>query len=280
MLRQSFLPILIFMLMDYSCKCQDLEKFVAPILNQNMAPLMAIVDTTNISSHIVRSIEMPIRAIINSTVEFKYEKLKEDVNSKFDALQQKMDEHMGDNRNQLTEVKQDIATLRKEMEEVKKFATAISTENKDIAEKLKGLIATVNSRVALSACVASAYTAVLSSAIKLSEIKTSEGITNQHLTSFKSSGVFVCEVPGLYYIYVVILSQTKSANVKISKNSIELINVNTNNYYNRFGYSYQSNSAIVVTELQKGDTIDIKPSYKDMYIYGSSNSCLTIVKVK
>ncbi|OPL33508.1 hypothetical protein AM593_01526, partial [Mytilus galloprovincialis] len=240
-----------------------------------MAPLMAIVDTTNISSHIVRSIEMPIRAIINSTVEFKYEKLKEDANSKFAALQQKIDEHMGDNRNQLTEVKQDIATLRKEMEEVKNFSTAISTENKDIAEKLKGLIATVNSRVALSACVASSYTAVLSSAIKLSDIKTSEGITNQHITSFKSSGVFECEVPGLYYIYVVIMSQTENAIVKISKNSIELINVHTNGYYNSFGGYYQSNAAIVVAELQKGDTIDIKPSNKDMScdISPSHNVC-------
>lgn len=76
------------------------------------------------------------------------------------------------------------------------------------------------------------------------------------------------------------MSQTENAIVKISKNSIELINVHTNGYYNSFGGYYQSNAAIVVAELQKGDTIDIKPSYKDMYIYGSSNSCLTIVKVK
>ncbi|CAC5401328.1 unnamed protein product [Mytilus coruscus] len=139
-----------------------------------MAPLMAIVDTSNISSHIVRSIEMPLREIINSTVECRIsEMLKEDsierllhpsvldiatlrmemeerivreildklknftkvfstenkdldekvtkVTNNVDVmqleLQQTIDEHIGNNRNQITGVKQDIATLRKELEE-------------------------------------------------------------------------------------------------------------------------------------------------------------------
>ncbi|VDH98585.1 Hypothetical predicted protein [Mytilus galloprovincialis] len=486
--------------MNYSCKCQDLEKFVAPILNQQMAPLMAIVDTTNISSHIVRSIEKPLREMVNV---------------KFDALQQKMDEHMednrnqmtevnqdiatlrkeieerikqdivslqkeieeritheildkvknltsnmdamqlelqqkdeliGDNRNQMTEVKQDIATLRKEMEEritreildkvnnltsaisnvntnqdekIKKLANNMdgvklelqkkieqhmgddrnqmtgvkqdimslrkemeerivreirdklqnltrnfSIEKKDLDEKVKKLTNTVdlmqtdlkdtvvsvdsnvtnlaeklenhlsnlemlrsnlleltvntstiqtvigniktsaeidngrlsvqvskledlkatvndmNLRVALSACVSPGYTAVISSAIKFQNIITSKGITNQHLTSFKSSGVFVCEVPGLYHIPVVILSYTHDAQFIIYKNDIELMRGYTNDYYTGNGDYWQSNAAIVVTELQKGDRIDIKPSYKNMYIYGNNYSCLTIVKVK
>ncbi|XP_063399415.1 uncharacterized protein LOC134684054 [Mytilus trossulus] len=122
-----------------------------------MAPLMAIVDTTNISSHIVRSIEKPLRQMINATIECKVnEKLKEDIVSskilgkvnKFDALQQKMDEHIGDNRNQMTEVNQDIATLRKEMEEritreildkVNKLTRAISNVNTNQDEKMKKL---------------------------------------------------------------------------------------------------------------------------------------------
>ncbi|XP_071123705.1 uncharacterized protein PF3D7_1120000-like [Mytilus edulis] len=400
MSRQYYSPILIFLLMNYSCKCQDLEKFVAPILNQQMAPLIAIVDTTNISSHIVRSIEKPLRDMINATIECKVnEKLKEDivsskilgnVSNKFDSLQQKMDEHMGDKRKQLTEVNQDIATLRKEMEErikqdivslrketeekitreirdnLKILTRNLSTEKKDLDEKVKTLTnhvdnmqsylkativsvdsnvsnvagqlknhlsslemirsnlqeltvntstiqtaignikttadinngrlsaqvsnlenlkATVNDinlRVALSACVSPGYTAVTSSAIKFQNIITSKGITNQHLTSFNSSGVFVCKVPGLYHISVVIMSYTQDAQFKISKHDIELMRGYTNNYYTENGrYTYwQSNAAIVVTELQKGDRIDIKPSYKEMYLYGNNYSCLTIVKVK
>ncbi|CAC5401333.1 unnamed protein product [Mytilus coruscus] len=440
MLRHKYLPILIVIWMNYSCKCQDLEKFVAPIVDNRGAPLVAIVNTTNISSHIVRSIEMPLREIINSTVECRIsEMLKDEVDSlqqntgdnrnqmtevikdiatlreemkagerisreileqlnnlnktvstvstgldekvkklanNMDAmqlkLQQKIDEHIGDNRNQMTGVKQDIATLRKEMEDritreildkMNYLTRSVSTEKKDLDEKMKKLTnnvdvmqsdlketivsvdsnvtnlagklenhlsslemlrsnlqeltvntstiqnaignikttsdfndgrlsvqvsklenlkATVNDmnlRVALSACVASSYTASPSSAIKFPDIKTSEGITNQHLTSFKSSGVFVCEVPGLYHISVVIMSNTNKAYVKISKNNIVLIKGNIDNYYTEHQLDYHSNAAIVVTELQKDDRIDIKPG-KDMLIQSNSYSCLTIVKVK
>ncbi|VDH98580.1 Hypothetical predicted protein [Mytilus galloprovincialis] len=259
--------------MNYLCECRDLETFVAPIVDNNGAPLVAIVNTTRISSHIVRSIEMPLRVIINATIDSKFDdKLKEDivsskvlrkVNDKFDALQQKMDEHIGDNRNQITEVNQDIATLRKEMQELKNLAKTVND---------------MNTRVALSAC-ASHTTVSPPTTLKFLDIKTSEGITNQHLTSFKSSGVFVCEVPGLYHISVVVMSKTNSAYLTIYKNDIELIKGKINNYNTEHGFFFQSNAAIVVTELQKGDTIDIKPGNKGMRIYGGSSSCLTIVKV-
>ncbi|XP_071123497.1 uncharacterized protein [Mytilus edulis] len=216
---------------------------------------------------------MPLRVIINATIDSKFDdKLKEDivsskvlgkVNKKFDALQQKMDEHIGDNRNQITEVNQDIATLRKEMQELKNLAKTVND---------------MNTRVALSAC--SSHTTVSPpTTLKFQSIKTSEGIPNQHLTSFKSSGVFVCEVPGLYHISVVVMSDTNSAFVKISKNNRELLKGNIDNYYTAHQLDYHSNAAIVVTELQKGDTIDIKPGNKDIRIYGDSYSCLTIVKV-
>ncbi|VDH98586.1 Hypothetical predicted protein [Mytilus galloprovincialis] len=92
-----------------------------------MAPLMAIVDTTNISSHIVRSIEIPLREIINSTVESRIsEMLKEEV----DSLQQNIE----DNRNQMT----NIATLRKEI------AAAEKRTSRKIFKQLKNLTKTVS----------------------------------------------------------------------------------------------------------------------------------------
>ncbi|CAC5401331.1 unnamed protein product [Mytilus coruscus] len=191
----------------------------------------------------------------------------------------------------MTGVKQDIATLRKEMEErvireilekLGSLARTVSTENKVMNEKLDGETATVNGmnlRVALSACVPSDYYAGPSTTIQFSDIKTSEGITNQHLTSFNSSGVFVCEVPGLYHISVVVNTNTNYASFIISKNDKELIKGNNNNYNKEYVQYSQSNAAIVVTELQKGDSINIKPG-KYMRIHGNSYSCLTIVKVK
>ncbi|CAC5401330.1 unnamed protein product [Mytilus coruscus] len=148
-------------------------------------------------------------------------------------------------------------------------------------EDLKATVNDMNLRVAFSACVASSYTAGPSSAIKFPDIKTREGITNQHLTSFKSSGVFVCEVPGLYHISVVIMSNTNKAYVKISKNYIVLIKGNIDNYYTEHQLDYHSNAAIVVTELQKDDRIDIKPG-KDMLIQSNSESemiCISILKL-
>lgn len=68
------------MWMNSSCEGQDFETFVAPIVDNNGSPLVAIVNTTNIISHIVRSIEMPIRELINSTTECQInDKLEENI---------------------------------------------------------------------------------------------------------------------------------------------------------------------------------------------------------
>lgn len=163
MLRQKYFSRLNFICLICSCKCQDLEKFVAPLLDNRGAPLVAIVNTTNISSHIVRSIEMPLREIINSTIECKInDKLKEDivssqvlqnVNDQMDTLQQTIDKHIGDNRGKFTEVKQEIAALRKEMEEtilrrrieqMKNLTKMVDTVNTDLNEKVKKLAINVD----------------------------------------------------------------------------------------------------------------------------------------
>lgn len=162
MLRQKPLWILSFIYLIYSCKCQDLEKYVAPILDNRGAPLVAIVDTSNISSHIVRSIEMPLREIINSTVECKInEKLKEgivssqvlrNVNDHLDTLQQNIDKHIGDNRDKFIDVKQDIASLRIDTEasisheilkQKKNFTKLVNALNLDLEEKMKNLTSNV-----------------------------------------------------------------------------------------------------------------------------------------
>ncbi|CAC5397667.1 unnamed protein product [Mytilus coruscus] len=96
-----------------------LDKYVAPIMDNRWAPLVAIVDTTNISSHIVRSIEMPLREIINTTIECKINE-------------------------ELETVKQDIATLRIDTEETfsdeiherKNFTKIVHTVKTDLDEKI------------------------------------------------------------------------------------------------------------------------------------------------
>ncbi|CAG2228000.1 unnamed protein product [Mytilus edulis] len=110
--------------------------------NQN-APLVAIVDTRNISSHIVRSIEIPLREIINSTTQCKIKEELEkyavssqrDVNGQLETLQHKIDKHIEDLSNQFTVVNQDIVSLRKDTEE---------TISHEILEQKKDVIKLVN----------------------------------------------------------------------------------------------------------------------------------------
>ncbi|XP_071178787.1 putative leucine-rich repeat-containing protein DDB_G0290503 [Mytilus edulis] len=143
MFSQKYLSILYFNWIIYSCKCQDLEKFVAPILDNQNAPLVAIVDTRNISSHIVRSIEIPLREIINSTTQCKIKEELEkyavssqrDVKGQLETLQHKIDKHIEDLRDQFTVVNQDFVSLRKDTEE---------TILHEILEQKKDLIKLVN----------------------------------------------------------------------------------------------------------------------------------------
>ncbi|VDI63162.1 Hypothetical predicted protein, partial [Mytilus galloprovincialis] len=103
-------------------KCQDLEKFVAPILDNKGAPIVAIVYTKNISAHIVRSIEIPFREIINYTIKCKINE-------------------------ELETVKQDIVSLRintgeeylKEIHERKISTKIVDNLKADLEEQMKNL---------------------------------------------------------------------------------------------------------------------------------------------
>ncbi|VDI71802.1 Hypothetical predicted protein [Mytilus galloprovincialis] len=123
--------------------------------NQN-APLVAIVDTTNISAHIVRSIEIPLREIINSTTQCKIKEELEkyavssqrDVNGQLETLQHNIDKHMEDLRDQFTVVKQDIVSLRKDtgdiildeiIEQKKDLIKLVNTLKSDLDKKMNNL---------------------------------------------------------------------------------------------------------------------------------------------
>ncbi|VDI60908.1 Hypothetical predicted protein [Mytilus galloprovincialis] len=154
MLMQYFLPILLIFTI-YSCKCQDLEKFVAPILDNQKAPLVAIVDTTNISAHIVRSIEIPLRNIINTTISCKLnEELKKDIVSgqvlsdvkvQLETLLQKIDKHIVENGIQITDVKQDIASLQMDTEET--IAHEILEQKEDMTKLVDTLKSDQESKI-------------------------------------------------------------------------------------------------------------------------------------
>ncbi|CAG2247787.1 unnamed protein product [Mytilus edulis] len=238
-----------------------------------------------------RGLDKKVKKLTN-TVDLMQSDLKDivvSVDSNVTNLAEKLKNHLSSLkmiRSNLQELTVNTSTIQTAIGNIKTSADINNGRLSVQASKLEDLKAAVNDmnlRVALSACVSPSYTAVKSSVIKFRNIITSKGITYQHLASFRSSGVFVCEVPGLYHISVVFMSYTHNAHFKIYKTDIELMTGYNNNYYTGNGIRWQSSAAIGVTELQKGDRIDIKPSYKSMYIYGDTGdnySCLTIVRVK
>lgn len=62
-----------FVAIAFICVChgQPLEQFAVPLIDDQQAPLTAMIDTSKITTHIAQSLKVPIMHIINTTVEVK-----------------------------------------------------------------------------------------------------------------------------------------------------------------------------------------------------------------
>ena len=62
-----------FVAIAFICAChgQPLEQFAVPLIDNQQAPLTAMIDTSKITTHIAQSLKVPIMNIINTTVEVK-----------------------------------------------------------------------------------------------------------------------------------------------------------------------------------------------------------------
>ncbi|CAG2216247.1 unnamed protein product [Mytilus edulis] len=122
--------------------------------------------------------------------------------------------------------------------------------------------------VAVTACVPSGKTfsdavvrfATVTYKIRIDNIKT-----------FTSSGKFVCEIPGLYYLSAHIRTTTQSHSFDVRKNGIPIARSAS---YSESSYSVNPISAVV--ELQLRDTLYVFAP--GVYIQGTF-SCMSIMKV-
>ncbi|XP_063400177.1 uncharacterized protein LOC134684797 [Mytilus trossulus] len=247
-------------------------------------------------------------ALLNTTSELKnIQKKNIQQLQTVDSLQlklQTMETLVNSSHSQEQARNQDVLVLQTQMQETKtklsnsyaNFTIQMQTTNSNLEKRnmdqfraLEGRLYNVEKRqtdslvsvkqsVGLFACVSSLSSLSQRTTIKYQKIKTSEGITNQYLTSFESSGVFVCEVPGLYHISVVTLSTTHRASVVIYLNNEQLLRGHINDYNSGNGVMYDIGVGIVVTKLKRDETISIKTGHMDMDI-AADDSCLTIVKV-
>jgi hypothetical protein len=110
---------------------------------------------------------------------------------------------------------------------------------------------------------------------KFPATKTVYGISDIH--GFRTSGQFVCEVPGVYLFSVHILSESVDASYQMLKNNMVLSNVYVF-YTDDTASSYNTGTGVMAVQLNVGDTLYVKVD-SNMYIQ-SSYSCMTIIKIR
>lgn len=126
--------------------------------------------------------------------------------------------------------------------------------------------------VALTACAD--QTRNINGAVKFAKIYTSVGITNQ--SSFQSTGKFVCDAPGLYYISSHIRTNVQAFAFTLMKNNEVMAPSATTIWPGNPSYSTGVITAAVEAKRNDELYINIAGSLCVQGYY----SCLTVIKVK
>ncbi|CAC5380019.1 unnamed protein product [Mytilus coruscus] len=134
---------------------------------------------------------------------------------------------------------------------------------------LEGQAADNSKKVALTACVTSEQK-FSDGVVRFSTVKFQVGINN--IDTFKSSGKFVCEIPGLYYISAHIYTSTKGYGFEVKKNGMVIATSASDSTS-----TYSTNPISTVVELQLKDTLYMSTS---IHLIRGVYSCLSIMKVK
>ncbi|XP_071142558.1 putative leucine-rich repeat-containing protein DDB_G0290503 [Mytilus edulis] len=133
-------------------------------------------------------------------------------------------------------------------------------------------------KVAMTTCGSRSKAYSGSSVIPFSDIKTSYGIAN--FGDFNTTGKFSSQGPGLYLISAQIMSNSKGAEYRISKNGKEIIRVEVGPYHDDDTHNYHTGTGLAVVALDLNDKvwIEVLESVTSMYVFGAE-SCFTVIKL-
>jgi hypothetical protein len=138
------------------CHCQPLEQFAVPLIDNQQAPLTAMIDTSKITTHIAQSLKVPIVNIINTTVEVKVNEtvisLSKNINeikSNVQLIEQEVKDQREITLNSLNEVKNDSkdycdSELKSLKEMVESNTKVLNTELVAMKEGISELNETFN----------------------------------------------------------------------------------------------------------------------------------------
>lgn len=135
----------------------------------------------------------------------------------------------------------------------------------------------VNQTVAVSSCKKTDESLSGNTVIKFDLIKSIYGISN--VDSFKSSGIFKCEIAGLYLITATIMSTSSYAEFSIHVNGQRFERI-LFQIPSPGSTDYQTGTGNLAIHLSVGDTVMVKTD-TTMTVFGENMlSCITIIKLK
>ena len=129
--------------------------------------------------------------------------------------------------------------------------------------------------MALSSC-SNGETISVGTIAKFPATKTVIGISD--INGFRTSGKFVCEVPGVYLFSVYIMSESDNAVYRMLKSNMVLSHVYVIYTSQPSGSHYNTGTGVMAVQLNVGDTLYVN-AHNNMHIYGTW-SCMTIIKIR
>jgi hypothetical protein len=109
--------------------------------------------------------------------------------------------------------------------------------------------------------------------VPFKRVMVTNGISTSGVGKIKQTGTFTCETAGVYLISAFIMTNTNGAATGIYRNSnliaVGFVSVNGH---------YQTTTVVGLERLDVNDIISIK-TYYNMYIYGYSQTCLSVLQI-
>ncbi|OPL21259.1 hypothetical protein AM593_10281, partial [Mytilus galloprovincialis] len=147
-----------------------------------------------------------------------------------------------------------------------------------LESEIKTLKAKLDTRAFLTAWVPDSKTMSKNGVIPFTIIKAMHGVRN--VSTMTSRGVFTCEKTGYYFVSFFVTSKSPLILAPVTlailyKNKYDILARATK----RGGDDYETNAAMTITQLNKGDSLSVRARFDGMNVYNTYDSVFTILQI-